>query len=88
MQIPARSLLSGCVAQLGSSGWLHNTIMKKDITLNDYENTKRRGAVGLGAAVAYFTKLGYIVSIPLNDSQDYDLIIDDGSKLEKSKSKP
>lgn len=51
--------------------------------LSSYENTKRRGAVGLGAAIAYFTKLGNIVSVPLNDSQDYDLIIDDGINLQK-----
>ena len=57
--------------------------MKKDMILNNYENTKRRGAVGLGVAIAYFTKLGHIVSIPLNDSQDYDLIVDDGDKLKK-----
>jgi hypothetical protein len=28
--------------------------------------------------MAYFTKEGYTVSIPLTDSQDYDLIVDNG----------
>lgn len=41
-------------------------------------NTKKQGDIGLGAAIAYFTKSGYTVSIPLTDSQDYDLIVDYG----------
>ena len=51
--------------------------------LDNFKNTNQRGTVGLAMAIAYFTKNGYIVSIPLNDSQDYDLIIDDGLKLQK-----
>lgn len=39
-------------------------------------NSKQQGNVGIGYAIAYFTKQGYTVSLPLNDSQDYDLIID------------
>ena len=34
---------------------------------------KEKGNSGLGMAIAYFTTSGYIVSIPLNDTQDYDL---------------
>lgn len=41
-------------------------------------NSKKQGDVGLGLAIAYFTGLGCTVSIPLTDSQAYDLIIDDG----------
>ena len=37
-----------------------------------------QGTVGLGIAIGFFTKRGYTVSLPLNDNQDYDLIIDDG----------
>ena len=44
--------------------------------LPNCKNTKIQGSIGLGQAIAYFTKMGYIVSLPLNDSQDYDLIID------------
>ena len=44
---------------------------------------KIKGNVALGEAIKYFTSLGYIVSLPLNDSQDYDLIIDDGNTLLK-----
>lgn len=44
-------------------------------------NTKLQGNIGIGQAIAYFTSLGYIVSLPLNDSQKYDLIIDNGKLL-------
>lgn len=37
--------------------------------------------MGLGVAIGYFTSIGYTVGIPLTDSQDYDLIIDDGNHL-------
>ena len=47
------------------------------------KNTKIQGSIGLGQAIAYFTKLGYIVSVPLNDSQDYDLIVEIDNKLYK-----
>lgn len=40
-------------------------------------NTKEQGNIGLGTAIAYFTKQCCTVSIPINDSQAYDLIIDD-----------
>lgn len=47
------------------------------------KNTKQQGNIGLGKAIQYFTLSGYTVSIPLNDSQDYDLIVDDGHHLLK-----
>jgi len=39
--------------------------------------------MGLGMAICYFTNIGYTVGIPLTDSQDYDLIIDDGKSLKR-----
>lgn len=42
------------------------------------KNSKQQGNIGLGKAIHYFTLNGYIVSLPLNDSQDYDLIVDNG----------
>lgn len=42
-----------------------------------------QGNVGLGSAIAHYTSKGYTVSIPLNDSQDYDLIVDSGNCLKK-----
>lgn len=37
----------------------------------------------MGRAIAYFTKWGYVVSIPLNDCQDYDLVVEIGGSLKK-----
>lgn len=43
----------------------------------DCKNTKEQGNIGLGVAIQYFTQKLYTVSLPLNDSQDYDLIVED-----------
>lgn len=49
--------------------------------MESFKNTKKQGDWGLGAAIALFTRKEITVSIPLTDSQDYDLIIDyDGLK--------
>ena len=32
-------------------------------------------------AMAYYSKLGWTISIPITDSQDYDLIVDTGDEL-------
>ncbi len=42
------------------------------------KNTKKQGDVGLGSAIGFFVTKGYTVSVPLTDSQGYDLIVDDG----------
>ena len=47
-----------------------------------FNTNKERGNTGLGIAIAYFTANGYTVSIPLNDTQDYDLVIDKNNELE------
>jgi len=47
------------------------------------KNSKIQGNIGIGKAISYFTSLHQIVSIPLNDSQDYDLIVDDGKELKR-----
>lgn len=44
---------------------------------------KNKGNTGLSMAIAYFGAHGYTVSIPLNDTQDYDLVVDNGTKLQK-----
>lgn len=46
-------------------------------------NTKQKGNFGIGCAIKYFTQLNYTVSIPITDSQDYDLIVDNKEKLLK-----
>lgn len=47
----------------------------------DFKNSKKKGDAGLGCAIGYFCSKGYGVSIPLTDSQDYDLVVelDDGA---------
>lgn len=39
-------------------------------------NSKKQGDIGLGCAIGWFASKGYTVSIPLTDSQDYDLVVD------------
>ena len=46
-----------------------------------FDTNKEKGNSGLGMAIAYFTTNGYVVSIPLNDTQDYDLVIEKYNKL-------
>jgi hypothetical protein len=41
------------------------------------ENPRLQGLIGLGRAVDWFCANGHAVSIPLNDSQPYDLVIED-----------
>lgn len=47
-----------------------------------FDTNKEKGNSGLGMAIAYFSTNGYTVSIPLNDTQDYDLIVEKENKLE------
>lgn len=47
------------------------------------KNSKKQGDTGMGYAIAYFSKLGWTVSIPITDSQDYDLIVDNEDSLLK-----
>ena len=49
----------------------------------NFVTNKEKGNSGLGIAIAYFTSHGYIVSVPLNDTQDYDLIVDTKEMLLK-----
>lgn len=49
----------------------------------NYKNTKQKGNVGIGAAIAYFTLQGWPVAIPLTDSQEYDLIVEIDNELNK-----
>ena len=42
-------------------------------------NPRLQGLIGLGAAIDWFTRHGYFVAIPLNDSQAWDLIVEDAA---------
>jgi len=46
-------------------------------------NRTTQGNVGLGMAIAYFTMAGKTVSVPLNDNQSYDLVVDLEGKLQR-----
>lgn len=48
-----------------------------------FNTNKEKGNSSLGIAIAYYASNGYIVSIPLNDTQDYDLIVDKDNLLKK-----
>ena len=47
-----------------------------------FNSNKEKGNSGLGMAIAYYSCNGYTVSIPLNDTQDYDIIIEKDGKLQ------
>lgn len=51
--------------------------------LKEHKNPKVKGTVGVGHAIAYFTRQGITVSIPLNDSQPYDLVADINGELKR-----
>ena len=48
-----------------------------------FNNNKNIGNTSLGIAIAYFVSNGYTVSIPLNDTQDYDLIVEKDNILSR-----
>lgn len=48
-----------------------------------HPNPRIQGNAGLGIAIAYFSRIGLSVAIPLTDTQRYDLIIDDGDRLQR-----
>lgn len=47
----------------------------------NFSSNKEKGNAGLALAIGYFGSNGYIVSVPLNDTQDYDLVVDNGDGL-------
>ena len=48
-----------------------------------FNTNKEKGNTSLGMAIAFYTSNGYIVSIPLNDTQDYDLIVDKNNIIKR-----
>lgn len=53
------------------------------IKLSEFPNSKKQGDAGLGVAISWFVLNGNTVCIPLTDSQDYDLVIEENSILKK-----
>lgn len=50
---------------------------------SECENSKQQGNIALGQAIAYFTSKRYVVLLPLNDAQEYDLVVDINGILNK-----
>ena len=48
----------------------------------DVNDRKQIGRIGLSMAVNYFTIQGYTVSLPINDTQWYDLIVEKDGKFQ------
>lgn len=46
-------------------------------------NSRKQGDVGTGYAITYFLTNGYTVSIPMSDSQTYDLVVEKGGKFKR-----
>lgn len=46
-------------------------------------SSRKQGDCGLGAAIGYFTSIGYTVCVPLTDNQDYDLVVEFPDGLKK-----
>lgn len=55
----------------------------EEVWFNDYKS--KQGNIGLGQAIAYYMSKGYMVALPVNDTQPYDLVIDkfDGKGLQR-----
>lgn len=45
--------------------------------------SKEKGNIAVGRCIKYATSIGMVVSLPINDAQDYDLIIDNHNQLLK-----
>ena len=48
-----------------------------------FNTNKEKGNAGLAMGIAYFASNGYVVSIPLNDTQDYDFVVEKDNEFKK-----
>jgi hypothetical protein len=46
-------------------------------------NTKEKGDIAVGQAIAYFTKNGYEVCLPIGDKRHFDLIVEKNNVLDR-----
>lgn len=53
------------------------------MSILEQKNPSKQGDVGVAHAIAWFQKEGYIVCMPLSDSQCYDFVADIGSRIVK-----
>jgi len=57
--------------------------LREAVGFRRHANPRAQGDAGLGIAIAYFSRIGVRVGIPLTDSQPYDLMIDNGGELSR-----
>jgi hypothetical protein len=62
---------------------LERAPLREAVGFRAHANTRQQGDAGLGIAIAYFSRIGVRVGIPLTDSQPYDLMIDDCGQLSR-----
>jgi hypothetical protein len=46
-------------------------------------NRKQQGDIGVAMAIAHYTRLGQVVSVPMTDSARYDLVVDVDGALKR-----
>lgn len=49
----------------------------------NFKNYNKQGDLGVGKAITHFASKGCTISIPLTDSQEYDLVVDDGNNIQR-----
>jgi hypothetical protein len=57
--------------------------LREALGFRRHDNPRSQGDAGLGIAIAYFSRVGVRVGIPLTDSQPYDLMVDNGGELSR-----
>ncbi len=57
--------------------------LREALGFKTHPNTRIQGNASLGIAIAYFSRIGLQVAIPLTDTQPWDLIIENGDRLER-----
>jgi len=57
--------------------------LREAVGFTTFANPRKQGNAGLGIAIAYFSRIGVEVAIPLTDTQRYDLIIVHDRGLER-----
>ena len=57
--------------------------LREAIGFRTFANPRKQGNAGLGIAIAYLSRIGVDVAIPLTDTQRYDLIISHSEGMER-----
>jgi hypothetical protein len=57
--------------------------IREAIGFRSFDNPRTQGNAGLGIAIAYLTRIGVQIAIPLTDTQPYDLIMEHAAGLER-----